>query len=131
MKQLMIMNLLPRFTDNGARQAKAYRQLLREEARMGGELFGPVPAGHRREFFCLDRHTWVWHEEWIDERGMPKTLTTRYDIRPQGILKSQGTNSYQLVHGAELRNFYQAARLFRDNVYAQLVSASQQPAYAK
>lgn len=120
------MKLLPKFAPTLSREqrrANAYRQLLREEARMGGQLFGPVPAGRRREFFCLDRYTWVWHEEWTDAQGKEHVVTTRYDIRPQGILKSQGHNSYQLVQGAELRNLYQAARLYRDNIYAQLAAA--------
>lgn len=118
------MKLIPKISprNNEERRAEAYRQLLRKEAKMGGQLFGPVPAGHRREFFCLDRYTWVWHEEWIDATGSQRAVTTRYDIRPQGILKSQGTSSYQLVRGTELRNFYHAARLYRDNVQAQLVA---------
>jgi len=118
-----VKNLLPRIASaktREQRQAEAYRQLLRREAKMGGQLFGPVPAGHRREFFCLDRYTWVWHEEWVDASGKAQALTTRYDIRPQGILKSQGSNSYQLVKGDELRNLYQAARLYRDNLHAQV-----------
>ncbi len=114
----LFQKILPRGNDN--HHAEAFRNLMRREAKMGGKLFGPIPAGHRREFFCLDRHTWVWHEEWIDAQGVNHAVTTRYDIRPQGILKSQGTNSYQLVRGEELRNFYQAARMFRDNVNAEL-----------
>lgn len=119
------MKLLPNITgwNREQRAADAHRQLLRREAKMGGKLFGPVPAGHRREFFCLDRYTWVWHEEWTDDKGVQQALTTRYDIRPQGILKSQGSSSYRLVKGAELRNFYQAARLYRDNIGAQLAAA--------
>ncbi len=66
-----------------------YRNILRDAAKMGGEVFGPIPAGRRREFFCLDEHTWVWHEEWNDERGAHQVRTTRYDVRPHGIFKAQ------------------------------------------
>jgi hypothetical protein len=52
------------------KQADEYRKLIRREAKIGGTIFGPVPAGHRREFFCLDEHSWVWHEEWIDKAGI-------------------------------------------------------------
>ncbi len=119
------MKLIPKIsprniTTSDQRHAQAYRDLLRMEARMGGELFGAIPAGHRREFFCLDERTWVWHEEWTDGRGKAHAVTTRYDVRPQGILKSQGSNSYQLVQGTELKNLFQAARLYRDNVAQQL-----------
>ena len=30
------------------------RRLIEMESRIGRELFGPIPAGHRRDFFCLD-----------------------------------------------------------------------------
>lgn len=30
------------------------RELIQRESTIGRELFGPVPEGHRREFFCLD-----------------------------------------------------------------------------
>jgi hypothetical protein len=107
------------------RQDNAYQRQLRLEAKMGGQLFGPVPANHRREFFCLDRHTWVWHEEWVDTTGHTRAITTRYDIRPQGILKSQGSNSYQQVSGVELRNLHQAAELYYQRLVAQRAALQQ------
>jgi hypothetical protein len=115
------MRLLPKITQRTAtdRRTQVYRGILRQQAKMGGQLFGPIPEGHRREFFCLDSHTWVWHEEWFDQEGKHRAVTTRYDIRPQGILKSQGSNSYQLVTGEELRNLYRAARMYRDSLHAQ------------
>ncbi len=42
------------------RRIKLERDLLRHEAKIGGELFGPLPQGGRREFFCLDEYTWIW-----------------------------------------------------------------------
>jgi hypothetical protein len=30
------------------------RELIRAEAEIGGQLFGPIPKGHRRQFFCFD-----------------------------------------------------------------------------
>lgn len=113
------MKLLPKVRRE-ERRADAHRQLLRRQAKMGGELFGPIPAGRRREFFCLDRYTWVWHEEWTDSHGRPQAITTRYDIRPQGVLKSQGSSSYQLVRDVELRNLHRAAELYYRNLTAQL-----------
>ena len=94
------------------RRAEIQRSLLHFEGRLGGELFGPVPAGGRREFFCLDKHTWVWHEEWTDENGHRRAVTTRYDVRPNGVLKSQGGVSYQRLSHDEARNFYRATKLY-------------------
>lgn len=94
------------------RRANAHRTLLHYLAWRGGKLFGPIPDGVRREFFCLDPHTWVWHEEWTDKNGQHHALTTRYDLTKQGILKSQGVNSYQRLTSEEERNFRVAAKQY-------------------
>ncbi len=101
------------------RRAQLYSNLIRHEARIGGTVFGPIPKGHRREFFCLDKHTWVWHEEWTDASGQHKAQTTRYDVRPTGILKAQGTR-YQPVSPSESRRLIAAARLYRERVYNEM-----------
>lgn len=101
------------------RRADVYRSLIHWEGKVGGELFGPVPKGTRREFFCLDEKTWVWHEEWTDSDGH-HTLTTRYDIRPNGILKSQGTNDYHSLTPEEAKNLYNAIMLYSQQVMPEL-----------
>ncbi len=101
------------------RKAEIYRSLMHWEGKIGGELFGPIPKGTRREFFCLDKKTWVWHEEWTDSDGH-HTLTTRYDIRPNGILKSQGTNDYQEIGYEETKNLYNAVKLYCAQVKPEL-----------
>lgn len=102
------------------RRAELRRGLLRYGARLGGSLFGPIPKGHRREFFCLDKHTWIWHEEWMDEKGQRQIVTTRYDIHPYGVLKSQGSNSYQRLSVAEARNLYRAIEQYQARFGAEL-----------
>ncbi len=102
------------------RKADLRRAILHYEARLGGELFGPVLKGGRREFFCLDKHTWVWHEEWTDELKQRHVVTTRYDVRPNGVVKSQGTNSYQALNLEEAQNLYQAVQLYEEQVISQL-----------
>lgn len=104
----------------GQRQAELYRNLMRHEAKLGGELFGPVPKGHRREFFCFDRHTWVWHEEWIDASGRTQTKTTRYDVRPGAILKAQDGQPYQMASPEEIRNLHKASKLYKTEVVDKL-----------
>lgn len=91
--------------DEEARKVIIHRNILRDLAKMGGEVFGRVPDGTRREFFCLDRHTWVWHEEWVNTSGMRQVRTTRYDIRPQGIFKAQDGQPYQPVSLEEAQRF--------------------------
>ncbi|HET9174662.1 MAG TPA: hypothetical protein VFN56_05310 [Candidatus Saccharimonadales bacterium] len=103
-------------TNDDQKRADHYRQLIREEAKIGSQLFGPVPAGHRREFFCLDEHTWIWHEEWRDEQDQFQALTTRYDVRPNGILKAQGSQPYQPLSAEEAANLYEAVQLYEARV---------------
>jgi hypothetical protein len=100
---------------------KLYRAFLRREAEIGGTLFGPVPKGGRREFFCLDKYTWIWHEEWLDAKGQRKVRTTRYDVRPNGIVKAQdGQRSYQQVTQKEAQRLVEAARAYEKRVYTDL-----------
>ncbi len=96
------------------KRAEIQRALIHHEAKIGGELFGPVPADHRREFFCLDEHTWIWHEEWLDEQGNTRIMMTRYDVRPTGIVKSQGGQTYATLSRDELKNFYRAVKLYTE-----------------
>lgn len=103
-----------------ARSAKLYRDLLRHEAKIGGELFGPIPPGGRREFFCLDKHTWIWHEEWKDDKGARQVRTTRYDVRPNGILKSQDNKHYQKVSKEEAVRLYKAAELYEQRANQEI-----------
>lgn len=90
------------------RRTELNLNLIRHEAKIGGQVFGPVPKGHRREFFCLDRHTWVWHEEWIDTSGARQIQTTRYDVRPGSVFKSQN-GQYKKVSNSELKRLQEAA----------------------
>lgn len=105
------------------RQTQLYRNLIRHEAKIGGKVFGPIPAGHRREFFCLDRHTWVWHEEWLDQDGKSLIRTTRYDVRPDGLLKSQN-GTYQRVSNEETIRFKKAVRLYIDRVNHEMYNGA-------
>lgn len=97
-----------------------YRSLIKSEARIGGSIFGDLQHGQRREFFCLDPHTWIWHEEWSDEKGNRQTLTTRYDVRPDGILKSQANSGYKAVSPQEARHLIAAAKEYRNRAFSQL-----------
>jgi hypothetical protein len=102
------------------RRASIQRALLHYQARIGGDVFGPIPDNVRREFFCLDEHTWVWHEEWDDENGKRQALTTRYDVRPNGVVKSQGGSSYQSLNEQEARNLYNAIHVYEERVGTEL-----------
>lgn len=92
------------------------RELIEYESEIGRHLFGPIPNGHKREFFCLDDHTWVWYEEWADENRKKQSRTTRYEVHHTGILKVRDGGHYQYLEGEELKNFGLAVRLYYEQV---------------
>ena len=105
------------------RESELYRSLIRREAKIGGEIFGPMPVGGKREFFCLDEHTWIWHEEWVNSSGIRQIKTTRYDIRPTGILKAQDGQTYQNVSLDEAERLLQASKLYEQRLRTELYAA--------
>lgn len=117
MNLLKLLSPLVNFTaSNDDARIDEYRNLIRMEARVGGQLFGPIHPGGRREFFCLDENTWVWHEEWVDEKGARRSVTTRYDVRPNGILKAQDKRPYQYIGYDEAERLYQAVSMYNKQV---------------
>jgi hypothetical protein len=106
-------------TDPQTRRAQIRRNIIRDAARMGGTLFGPVPEGVRREFFSLDEHTLIWHEEWTDANNIRHTRTTRYDIRPHGVFKAQDGLPYQPLSDEETYRLYMAAHQYAQNLHAR------------
>lgn len=92
------------------------RQLVQAESEIGRTLFGPMPQGGSREFFCLDEDTWIWHEEWTEADGKKVARTTRYEIRGDDVIKSQDGEKRAYVTGDELHNLMLATRLYYDRV---------------
>lgn len=97
------------------------RQLIKLESEIGRTLFGEVPVGRTREFFCLDAETWVWYEQWLDENGKEKNHTIRYEIHPKGVLKVQdGGANYSFLSGQELENLSLATQTYKERVAREL-----------
>ena len=93
------------------------RELIQLESEIGAKLFGDVPAGHRREFFCLDEKTWIWHEEFKNEQtGKIERRTIRYEVHENGILKVQEGARYSFISGEELKNLVAAATMYYEQI---------------
>ncbi|MFZ1242613.1 MAG: hypothetical protein WAQ22_00525 [Candidatus Saccharimonas sp.] len=92
------------------------RELITLESEVGAQLFGTIPKGRRREFFCLDATTWIWYEEWIDEKRKTQSSTVRYEVGEKGILKVQEGARYSYLEGKELQDFALATRLYYEQV---------------
>jgi hypothetical protein len=96
------------------------RELLQLESEIGAELFGPIPKGHRRSFFNLDSTTWIWHEEWLDEKGKLQQTTTRYEVHSDRILKIQEGARYDFLEGQELANLTLAVQMYYERVMREI-----------
>lgn len=119
----MIKKLLNQSLSNkqAERKNEVYNRLIRHEARIGGSLFGEMPASGRREFFCLDERTWVWYEEWNDQAtGQRRAHTTRYETRPDCILKVRDNGQYEPVNREEAAHLLEAAKSYQQAVRQRL-----------
>lgn len=101
-------------------RAELYRNLIRHEAQIGGQLFGEIPKTSQREFFCFDERTWIWHEEWADHNGRQQVRTTRYDVRVAGIFKAQDGQPYLRLNKQEAMRLKKAAHAYKDRVITEM-----------
>ncbi len=108
---------LPRFANPS--QPYSERELIAFESKLGAQLFGPVPTGHQREFFCVDETSWIWYDAWR-ENGEPRQTTIRYEVQPAGVLKIQQGARYSYLEGAELQNFIKAVEAYHHAVLTKL-----------
>lgn len=98
----------------------SHDDLVNLESQWGGTLFGPVPAGHRREFFEHKKNVWIWYEGWYTPTGAFKEVTIRYEVRPAGVFKRVSGQKYERLDGEELNNFRQVARDYLSLMKAKL-----------
>ena len=124
------MNIFTQFFKRGQKnpaekKREITQDLMRREAQINKDIFGPTPAGTRREFFYLEKNTWVWFEEWRDDTGERQQATTRYVIRPNEIVKSRNGGQYQSLSIEEAKNFKQAIKKYVDKVSKQLYTVQQ------
>lgn len=97
------------------------RKMMRREAKIGGTVLGTVPEGHTREFFCLDRYTWVWYEEWFDDVARQRrSMTVQYEVQHRGVLKQVDGNPQGYLHGAELENLLRAMQLYYKRIATEV-----------
>jgi hypothetical protein len=62
----------------------------------------------------------VWHEEWTDAMRQKHVLTTRYDVRPNGVVKVQNGQGYQALSPTELKNFRDAVKIYQKRVSSEI-----------
>ena len=95
-------------------------ELFDLKSELGSQIFGPVPNGIRREFFNLNETSWIWHEEYTDGNGHLRRFTTRYEIRPDKVVKIQPGPRYFEVKDKELENFHAAVNAYHRAILSQI-----------
>ncbi len=97
-----------------------YDDLVNAESELGRTLFGPIPAGHQREFFMAKNNVWIWHESYEKPMGGLEEMTIRYEVRPAGVYKKVSGGTYEKIEGTELENFRRAVRSYLELVKTKL-----------
>ena len=96
-------------------------ELINMESLWGGILFGPIPAGHQRNFFEYKKNVWIWYEGWLGKNGSVEGTMIRYEVRPAGVFKRVNGQKYEKITGAELNNFrmalHQYLKLMKTKLY--------------
>lgn len=98
----------------------SYEDLINAESAIGRTVFGPIPEGHRREFFESKRNVWIWYESFVNDLGQTKEMTVRYEVRPTGVYKKPTGGVYEKITGDELNNFRKAAKEYLKLVKSKL-----------
>jgi hypothetical protein len=122
------MNIFTQFIKRNSHENRKHeivQDLIRREAEITRDIFGKVPNGTRREFFCLDKNTWIWYEEWADRSGVQNKITTRYIVRPKEIIKSQNGGAYHRLSFEEAKNFNRATNSYLEKVTLGLYAEKQ------
>jgi len=100
--------------------------LMRKELEASRDIFGTLPSGVKRDFFCLDEYTWIWYEEWVGDDGRRKQMTTRYMIRPNEIVKSQNGGTYKRLSASEAKSLTAAVQAYtakvNEHIYSQVAT---------
>lgn len=102
-----------------------HADFINAESRLGSTIFGPIPAGHRREFFHDRQGVWIWHEDWRDATSNERELTVRYEVRKSGVYKKISAGNYFKLEGWELENFRRAAHAYLKVVKTYLYKSPQ------
>ncbi len=114
-------------TSSQKREARR-RELIKHESEIGARLFGAIPNGHHREFFCLDEYTWIWHESWIDEKTKAtNTMHVRYEFQPRGVLKVVDGVATGFVVGDELTYLLQSIQTYYKRVSREVYGIAPLP----
>jgi hypothetical protein len=105
--------------------APTLASMIDAESIIGGKLFGDMGRGVERRFFLDEGNSWFFSESATDPTTGRKlySFTIRYEILPQGVLKSVDGKGHVFITGIELEHLKHAVKLYEQNVERELYAA--------
>ncbi|MCY3804363.1 MAG: hypothetical protein OXF85_00585 [Candidatus Saccharibacteria bacterium] len=98
-----------------------YSKLIKQEAQLGGLLFGVIEKGAQREFFCWDETNWIWYDKWYDQNCQLKEVAIRYKILDSKIYKQYfNSDKWYKLDVAESQHLLEMIQAYRDYVLTSL-----------
>lgn len=99
--------------------------LIDAESKIGGQVFGHASRGVTRRFFLDDGDSWFYSEKAIDPTNGRQlyAFTIRYEILPQGVLKSVDGRGHVFITGIELAHLQQAIKIYKHRIKHELYSS--------
>lgn len=111
--------VLPQFA--AQKKRAKLRELMRRESQIGATLFGVVPKGHKRDFFCLDERTWIWTEQWFDTTTKTeKMMQVQYEFQSRGVLKTVDGVAVGFLQVEELARLLEAMHTYQQRVTTEI-----------
>lgn len=108
-------------------QTLTLSKLIDEESLVGGKLFGRLGSGVSRRFFMDDGDSWFYSETAIDPSTKQQlySFTIRYQVLPQGILKSVDGRGHVFIKGIELERLLKSMELYKQRIEKEVYEPKQ------
>jgi hypothetical protein len=95
--------------------------LIEEESKIGGTLFGTTPKGVSRRFFLDEHDNWFYTQSTFDSVGrLLDNYTIRYHVQENGIIKSVDGKHHTLLEGQELQDLLKSVDIYHAKTKKEL-----------
>lgn len=117
-KRLFSFDLSPRHL-----KSLELRDLVEDESEIGATIFGARQPNEKLKFFNEDKENWFFSQTLKDAKGKDRSITFRYEVRPEGVLWAKQTESgisYDYLKSDMLDTFLTAAEMYHERVMRQI-----------
>lgn len=95
--------------------------LIEEESKIGGTIFGTPEKGVSRRFFLDEHDNWFYTQSTFDSVGrLLDNYTIRYHVQSNGIVKSVDGKHHTLLEGQELQDLLKSVDIYYSKTKKEL-----------